>query len=104
VKRAKVIWTEAAIADLEVVYDFLAEKSLTAAQQIVESILKRTSQLELFPESGMVVQSLTIGDKVYRMLVEGNYKIVYRFQSEKMAVFIEIVFDARMDPEKLDLK
>ncbi|MBI3218405.1 MAG: type II toxin-antitoxin system RelE/ParE family toxin [Bacteroidetes bacterium] len=98
------IWTEAAIADLEVVYDFLAEKSPKAAQQTIESILKRTAQLELFPESGIVVQSLTTSDKVYRMLVESNYKIVYRFQSETMAVFIEIVFDARMDPEKLDLK
>ncbi len=98
------VWTEVALADLEIVYDFLAEKSPTAGRQIVESILKRTAQLEFFPESGIVVQSLTIGDKVYRMLVEGNYKIVYRFQSEIAAVFVEIVFDARMDPEKFGLK
>jgi toxin ParE1/3/4 len=104
VTKAKVIWTEQAIADLEVVYDFLAEKSPAGAQQVVESILKRTAQLETFPDSGIVVQRLSTSDKLYRMLVEGNYKIIYRFHNETMAVFIEIIFDARMDPEKLGLK
>jgi len=75
VTKAKVVWTEQAIVDLEVVYDFLAEKSPAGAQQVVESILKRTAQLETFPESGIVVQRLSTSDKLYRMLVEGTIKL-----------------------------
>ncbi|MCA6379856.1 MAG: type II toxin-antitoxin system RelE/ParE family toxin [Cytophagales bacterium] len=51
-KVAQLIWTSEAISDLEIFYDFLADKSPLAAERISKRILERTRQLEEFPESG----------------------------------------------------
>jgi plasmid stabilization system protein ParE len=48
VKQAQVIWSSEALVDLEVIYDFLAEKSQPAAQRIIESLLERPSNWKTF--------------------------------------------------------
>ncbi len=73
-KKVQVIWSSEALVDLEVIYDFLFDKSEHAAKQVVESILNRTRQVENFPESGAIQESLNNSDKNYRYLVEGNIK------------------------------
>jgi toxin ParE1/3/4 len=100
-KKAQVIWSDEALNDLETIYDFLAEKSQPAAQRITESIMGRAKQLETFPESGPKQETIKASVKEYRYLVEGNYKIIYSHQEESHVVHIEIIFDARQDPEKL---
>jgi len=103
VNKAQVVWSAESLADLEIIYDFLAEKSKTVAQQVVSDLLNRTEQLETFPESGAIQQSLISSTKVYRYLVEGNYKILYSYNPQNNLVYIEIIFDARNDPEKLKI-
>lgn len=100
-KVAQVIWSNEALNDLEVIYDFLAEKSQPAAQSIVEGILDRAKQLESFPESGARHNLLNIHSTEYRYLVEGHYKIIYTFQVQSHVVYITTIFDTRYDPEKL---
>ena len=51
-KRAQVIWSNEALVDLEIIYDFLAQKSRQAAKHVVENIIEKVAQLENFPESG----------------------------------------------------
>jgi toxin ParE1/3/4 len=92
-KRVNVIWSDEALNDLETIYDFLAEKSLPAAQRITENILGRAKQLETFPESGSNQEPIKGSVKEYRYLVEGNYKVIYSYQPEGLVVHIEIVFD-----------
>ncbi len=96
-KVAQVIWTSEAIFDLEVIYDFLAEKSPSAAERITNRILERTRQLEEFPESGAIQEKIVL-EKEYRYLVEGNYKIIYRYKHLERTIFVEVVFDARQNP------
>jgi toxin ParE1/3/4 len=55
--------------------------------------------LEAFPESGPKQETITASVKEYRYLVEGNFKIIYSHQEESHVVHIEIIFDARQDPE-----
>ncbi len=100
-KVAQVIWTNEALSDLEIIYDFLAEKSPQAAQRIVEIILSRASQLESFPESGARLDRIKFNENDYRYLVEGNYKIIYTYRILNRVVYIATVFDTRFDPEKL---
>lgn len=102
-KKAQVVWSAESLADLEIIYDFLAEKSKTVAQQVVSDLLNRTEQLETFPESGAIQQSLMSNTKVYRYLVEGNYKILYSYNPQNHHVYIEIIFDTRNNPEKLKI-
>lgn len=100
-KQTQVIWSSEALVDLEVIYDFLSEKSQPAAQRIIESLLERTRQLEDFPESGVRQESIKSNHKEYRYLVEGNYKMIYSFQPDNKVVYIEIIFDTRYNPDKL---
>lgn len=97
-KKAQVIWSDEAINDLETIYDFLAEKSQPSAQRVVESVLFRSKQLESFPESGAIQELVKPNTKVYRYLVEGNYKIIYNYQVENQTVYISTIFDTRHDP------
>jgi plasmid stabilization system protein ParE len=96
--RSKVIWTDEAIFDLELVYDFLALKSIKAASKLANSILLRTRQLEEFPSSGSIETDLS-SNQEYRYLVESHFKIIYSIRNE--SVFIESVIDTRQNPENL---
>lgn len=100
-KQTQVIWSTDALVDLEVIYDFLAEKSQPAAQRIVEGLLFRTRQLERFPQSGSLHESIKSTHKEYRYLVEGNYKIIYSYQPGNNLVYIEVIFDTRYNPDKI---
>ncbi len=102
-KKAQVIWTTEAIGDLEIIFDFLSINSTVAAQRICENILGRAKQIETFPDSGSLHRSLKNSNKNYRYLVEGNYKIIYSYQVNPEAAYIHAVFDARLDPEKLNV-
>jgi hypothetical protein len=84
------------LGDLEVVYDFIAEKSLKAAKKIIEYILERTRQLETFPEPGSPQETKKVVTRSYRYLVEGNYKIIYSIEGKSL--YIEAVVDTRQDP------
>jgi len=101
VKKAQVIWSDEALHDMETIYDFLTEKSQPAAQRIIENILSRTKQLESFPESGAIQEIAKPSVKEYRYLVEGNYKVIYSYQSEIQTAHIATIFDTRYNPEKM---
>ena len=58
--------------------------------------MARTRQLETFPESGTPHETDNMVNRVYRYLVEGNYKIIYSV--EEKAVYVEAVVDTRQDP------
>jgi len=90
-KTVQVIWTNEAIVDLEIIHDFIAQKSSSAA-------LKRVGQIESFPESGSKALFARSTIREYRYLVEGKYKIIYSYQREVQIVYIETIFDTRHDP------
>ncbi len=96
----KVVWSDRSLIDLKSAYNFLSENSTQAATKTVQSILDRVAQLESFPKSGPIEQSLKRQKKEHRYLVEGNHKIVYRL--EKRRILIVRVFDARQHPRKLN--
>jgi plasmid stabilization system protein ParE len=100
-KKVQVVWIDESVYDLEIIYDFLAEKSFNSATKIIDAILSRTRQLESFPQSGQVVENDKKYEKEYRYLVEGNYKIIYRL--DEKAIFILAVTDTRQNPTKLKI-
>lgn len=102
-KKVQVVWSTEALNDLEMIYDFLAESSQRAAQKIVETILSKTKQLEVFPESGARQQVSKTRARQYRYLIEGHYKIIYSYHRKNQVSFIHTIFDTRFNPEKLKL-
>ena len=99
--RFVVIWTRESRTDLEDIFDFLAKDSITAAGNVVGSILDREQQLAQVAESGPVQP--TFGTRfTYRYLVEGNYKIIFHLSGS--TVYVDTVFDTRQHPGKMRLK
>ena len=102
-KKAQVIWSTEALVDLEVIYDFLAEKSPSAAQRITENLLARAKADWNLSWIRAIQEILRGTGKDHRYFVEGNYKIIYSYQSQRQVVYIEIIFDTRQDPDDLQL-
>lgn len=98
-----VIWTESAIAELQNIHDYFAEKAGgSVANKITDTIVDRSLMLEQAPRAGQVEELLKHCIVEVRYLVEGNYKIVYMI--DKQLVVILTVFDCRQNPSKLKKK
>ena len=92
----EVLWTETARRDLEHIIAFIAEDSPAHALAVSERIEGRCGELDRLPARGRVVPELRVIDVVaYRGLVEGPWRIVYRYDDR--AVYVVAVLDARRD-------
>lgn len=102
-KVVQVIWSATALADLNVIFDFLTEKSPTAAARLIQTVIDRIDQVQSFPESG----SIHIPDKdtgrIYRYLVEGYFKIIYSYSTPLRVIIIETIFDTLQSVGKIKL-
>jgi len=97
----KVIWANSALKDLEIIRDYYTKISIKTSNKIISGILRRTRQLESFPESGQIYESLQAVKFIYRRLIENNYLIIYRIG--KNIIHIITIFDSRQEPAKLRL-
>ncbi|MBK8482971.1 MAG: type II toxin-antitoxin system RelE/ParE family toxin [Saprospiraceae bacterium] len=88
----KIVWTELALEDLKIIHNYIAQDSTSYASRFIDKLLARVKQLETFPKSGRVVPEFGI-DSI-RELIEGNYRIVYKVNSE--AVYIARVQHSAM--------
>ena len=96
----KIIWTKPAKLDLKDIFDFISEYSYAVADKTIDSIIEKADILLVkgFENTG---QFDTINSN-YRRLIEGNYKILYKVESNQ--VIIHGIFDARQHPDKLEKK
>jgi len=81
---ARLIWTEPALADLEVIADCIALDKPDAAKRYVQRVFTAVDRLERFPRSGSIPPE--IPDLPYRQVVVPPCRIFYR--AEKEHVFI----------------
>ena len=80
----RVLWTDAALNQLEAVRDFLSRTSPEYAQRIAERLVNRSEQIAAFPRSGRMVPEYEI-DEV-RQVVEGSYRIIYLIKENQIEV------------------
>lgn len=69
------LWTEAAIRQLQTIHDFIAQTSSEYALRIVDRLTQRSIQIASFPRSGPTVPEYELDD--VRQIVEGSYRIIY---------------------------
>jgi len=85
---------------LRQIFNYYCDKDLPAvAFRIKTSIENRILYLEKFPRMGAVEEQLSDLGLGHRYLVEGNYKIIYRIEEDK--VYITDIFHTRQDPSKM---
>ncbi|NLJ01352.1 MAG: type II toxin-antitoxin system RelE/ParE family toxin [Bacteroidales bacterium] len=96
----KIIWTEPALDELVLIYQYLLDNtSVPVAKSIIEDVLN-TSQIESFPKSGTIEPNLKTS-KEYRYILRGSnrYKIIYRIEGK--VIYITDIFDCRKDPSSM---
>ncbi len=80
----KVIWTEFALDDLQLIHEYISKDSKLYADKFIEKLISRVDQLEKFPESGRIAPELD-SEKI-RELIEGNYRIVYKINPNHIGI------------------
>jgi len=96
----KIQWTETAINHLKSIYEYYKlEVSISVASSVRYRIIEHSKILAHQLLIGTKEELLLHLAKEYRYLVEGNYKILYTFQENK--VIIAAIFDTRQEPKKL---
>ena len=88
----RVLWTEAALNQLEAIRDFLSQTSPEYAQRVIERLVGRSEQLAAFPRSGRMVPEYEL-DEV-RQVIEGSYRIIYLIKEQQLEV-LAIIHSAR---------
>lgn len=81
---AQLIWTEAALQDLDEIAEYIALDSPAAASRYVQSVFDRVARLELHPRSGKRPPELA--QTPYREIIIPPCRIFYR--AEESQVFI----------------
>lgn len=77
----EVVWTDAALADIESVYGYLVRFNPIAAASIVETLRDAANGLTNFPERGRPV-----GPKRRDLTTEWPYVIQYRIARERVII------------------
>lgn len=72
------------------------------AREIILRIYNKTELLLTMPEIGQKEPEFEELKYSYRRIIESHYKIIYRIEST--SVYIERVFDSRLNPNKLFIK
>ena len=81
---AQINWTKKSIKDLRAINDYISLDSTFYAARFISKLIGRVDQLVEFPESGRMVPEKHLHE--IRELIEGNYRIFYRLQKEKITI------------------
>ena len=80
----KIIWTDFAIEDLKFIHGYISKDSIASADKLIERIIGRVDQLEVFPNSGRIVPEFN--SELIRELIAGRYRIVYKVNNDHIGI------------------
>lgn len=77
----KVLWTDAAVAQLAAIHDYVAQTSPEYARRIIDRLTKRSIQISTFPFSGRLVREYELNE--VREVIEGSYRVIYLIKEDE---------------------
>jgi toxin ParE1/3/4 len=80
----KIFWSPLAMDRLEDIFEYISNKHNVAAQMQITKIFKRVETLTKYPERGRKVPEANREE--IREVFEGQYRIIYRFDTKKVFV------------------
>ena len=95
----KVVWTERAKARLRKIHAYVAEHNPTAADELVERLVRRSMQLQQVAKSGRRVPEYS-QDEV-RELMERPYRIIYHVLPDRVDV-VAVMHYRQLLPDDLE--
>lgn len=92
-----IFYTEAAIDDLDLIFDYISTENYVAAHSLLDKLESGINKLKEFPKLGAVLPAneLSYIENGYRFLTINSYMIFYRIEEEK--VIIARILDSRRD-------
>jgi plasmid stabilization system protein ParE len=84
VSLGQFILTEQAAADLDEIWEYIAESNLDAADRVIERLYEAMQKLADRPGRGRTRPELA--DSIHRFWVENPYLIVYRADTDPLQV------------------
>lgn len=81
---AEIVWTEAALSDLDAIADYIALESPDAGRELVRRIFRHVDHLADHPKSGSKPSELR-GWR-YRQIVEPPCRVFYREESGRVYI------------------
>lgn len=91
---AQVIWSNAAIDDLQRLREYFEPASPRFAEKLLDQLISRTRTLASFPQSGRMVPEFE--DAQLREVRSGNYRIIYRLEQIDKVEIARIFHSAQL--------
>ncbi len=91
---AKVSWSNLALEDLRSIHEYITQDSAKYAERLIDRIIERVDALEKHPRMGRVVPEFSVED--IRELIEGNYRIIYRIETDDKIGIVRVHHSARL--------
>jgi len=95
----KVVWTQRALSDLDVIGEFISKDSIKYAKRTLEKLLDTASLIAINPILGRSVPEST--DKSIREIIKGNYRVIYQIRSETSVFILTCFHVQRVIPERV---
>ena len=91
---AQVIWSNAAIDDLQRLREYYEPLSPRFADKVIDQLISHSRLLATFPQSGRTVPEFA--DPTIREVLSGNYRIVYRYNQAERVEIARIFHSAQL--------
>jgi len=89
----EISWKPSAVKDLKFIHQFYSEKSKSAADKVVHTIVSSVEEI-IFSRQYQVDDIL---GEPYRRIIVGHYKVVYELTNK--GIVILRIFDTRKNPK-----
>jgi len=80
----KIVWSPLAVDRVSEIAQYIAKDKPSAAEKWIKTVFSRIEQLKFSPETGRIVPE--IENVHFRELIYGNYRIIYRIESEQISI------------------
>jgi len=95
----RVVWSPLAVERAAEAASYIAKDNPSAARRWVDGLFEATETLGRLPERGRRVPELRRPD--VRELLWGNYRIVYRVETRRVAILTVRHLRRRFDPKEI---
>lgn len=96
----RIVWTDAAVSDLEAIREYIARDSDYYALRFVQRIVEAVEVLRTFPELGEVLAEF--GERGVRQRLVQNYRVLYRVRPDHVSILA--IVHASRDLTSIDLE
>jgi plasmid stabilization system protein ParE len=98
-RKLPIRWDKLAKKNLDDIFNYIAEDSITAAKKVKKELVKLAHSLNNFPEKFSVEEFLADEPENYRSVSKWSYKIIYEV-TEDCIIIIDL-FHTSQHPSKI---